>query len=365
MSEGTQEKKPALSPPPRITAPRSADPGAGRDGNHNPRTTRRLLHMAVLAALVLGLIGVFILLPRWQDRRQDDVVTTGTVREIETPTPQPRGPAAPTEDAALMTPSPTPIPTRVPTTVPTRPGNTNPPQPSAEERQYVEAMSEGLAALNDRRWQDALEAFERAARFRPDAPEVTDGRARARAGQRQETIADGLRRARELEQTEAWREAERAYSAVLALDPESADALEGQGATETRADLDERIEFHLANPARLSSSEVFADAAAALAEALETVPSGTRLESQIARLEHLLELVSTPVTVILESDHQTEVVVYRVGRLGTFTRRELHLMPGAYTVVGSRDGYRDVRLQLVVTPGSPPDPLMVRCTEGL
>jgi hypothetical protein len=321
--------------------------------------------MAVLAALVLGLIGVFVLLPRWQDQRQDDIVIAGTVRETETPTPKPHGPAAAAEATALMTPSPTPAPTEVPTTVPSPPRNTIPPQPSAEERQYVEAMSKGLAALNDRRWRDALAAFERAARFRPDAPEVADGRARARAGQRQETIADGLRQARELEQREAWREAERAYSEILALDPEAAAALEGLGAAETRADLDEKIEYHLANPGRLSNPEVFADAAAALDEALETVPSGTRLESQIASLEHLLELASTPVTVILESDHQTDILVYRVGRLGTFTRRELHLKPGAYTVVGSRDGYRDVRLQLVVTPGSPPEPLMVRCTEGL
>jgi hypothetical protein len=69
--------------------------------------------------------------------------------------------------------------------------------------------------------------------------------------------------------------------------------------------------------------------------------------------------------VVLESDAATEVMVYRVGRLGTFTRHELKLKPGTYTVVGSRPGYRDVRLQLVVTPGPPPMPLVIRCTESL
>jgi tetratricopeptide (TPR) repeat protein len=226
-------------------------------------------------------------------------------------------------------------------------------------------MSDGLAALNDGRWQDALAAFDRAAHVKPDAPEVADGRARARAGQRQETVGDGLRRARDFEQREAWRDAERAYSAILTIDPESAAALEGRETAETRATLDEKIVYHLANPGRLSNPGVLADAVAALDEALEAEPSGPRLESQVARLEHLLERAATPVTVILESDHQTEVTVYRVGRLGTFTRRELHLKPGAYTIVGSRDGFRDVRLQLVVNPGSPPKPLVVRCTEGL
>jgi tetratricopeptide (TPR) repeat protein len=226
-------------------------------------------------------------------------------------------------------------------------------------------MSEGLTALENRRWQAAQSAFEQASRLQPDAPEVADGLARAKAGQRLETIADGIRRAREHERDEAWREAEKTYSAVLAIDPESAAALDGRSRTDERATLDEQLEFHLATPGRLSTPKVFSDAASALEEALDTVPSGPRLESQIARLEALLEQASTPVAVVLESDEYTDVVVYRVGRLGTFSRRELNLKPGAYTVVGSRDGFRDVRLRLVVPPGSPPKPLVVKCTERL
>jgi hypothetical protein len=226
-------------------------------------------------------------------------------------------------------------------------------------------MSDGLAALEDRQWLAAQDAFSRASRLRPDAPEVTDGLARARAGQRRESVADSLRRARGFEENEAWREAEKMYAAVLAIDPESAPALDGAKRTKTRADLDEKLEFHLANPGRLATQTVFDDAASVLEEALETVPSGVRLERQIASLETVLERASTPVAVVLESDASTEVMVYRVGRLGTFMRRELNLKPGAYTVVGSRPGYRDVRLQLVVTPGSPPKPLVIRCTERL
>jgi len=152
---------------------------------------------------------------------------------------------------------------------------------------------------------------------------------------------------------------------VLAIDPESAVALAGRQRAEVRAALDEKLEYHLANPTRLGTPAVFDDAADCLEEALETVPSGPRLESQIARLEVVLERASTPVPVILESDAMTEVMVYRVGRLGTFTRRELALKPGTYTVVGSRAGYRDVRVQLVVTPGSPPKPFVVQCAERL
>jgi tetratricopeptide (TPR) repeat protein len=319
--------------------------------------------------MVFGLVGVFVLLPRWQDQRQSSLANGEAVegaRSPDSPTPTTPEPVA-NADSTISEPHPipTPILTPTPRPVPASPRNTPRRQQSTAERQYIAAMSEGLTALENRRWQAAQSAFEQASRLRPDAPEVADGLARAKAGRRLETIADGIRRARENERNEAWREAEKTYSAVLAIDPESAEALDGRSRTDLRATLDEKLEFHIATPGRLSTAKVFADAASALEEALDTVPSGPRLESQIARLEALLTRASTPVAVVLESDEYTDVVVHRVGRLGTFSRRELNLKPGAYTVVGSRDGYRDVRLRLVVPPGSPPKPLAVKCTERL
>jgi hypothetical protein len=239
------------------------------------------------------------------------------------------------------------------------------PRQTAEDRQFVEAMSAGLAALENRQWLAAQDAFSRASRLRPDAPEVDDGLTRARAGQRRELASESLRRARGFEENEAWREAEKMYLAVLAIEPASAPALDGVKRTKTRADLDEKLEFHLANPGRLATQSVFEDAASTLEEALETRPSGPRLERQIAALESVLARASTPVAVILESDDSTDVTVYRIGRLGTFVRRELNLRPGTYTVVGSRPGYRDVRVQLNVTPDTPSKPLVIKCSERL
>jgi len=367
MSDGKDKVR--LQPPPRVPAASTSDPGADSTAGHRSTSPGRpAVRAAVAAAMILGLIGVFVLLPRWQEQRQSRDADGNEVQELER-SPQISTPAtldpSPVTDNAVTEPSPLPTPTYSPRPAPVRPHNTPPRRPSVADHQYVEAMSRGLAALENHQWLAAQDAFAQASRLRPDAPEVADGLARARAGQRRESVADSLRRASDFEQNEAWREAEGMYSAVLAIDPESAPALDGRKRTETRADLDEKLEFHLANPGRLATTTVFDDATSALEEALETVPSGPRLERQIARLEAALEHASTPVTVVLESDASTEVMVYRVGSLGTFTRRELNLKPGAYTVVGSRPGYRDVRLQLVVTPGSPPKPLVVRCTESL
>ena len=364
---GDGNDKPKLQPPPRVPAGGNPDSGVGTTSGRGSSTPgRRIVRVAVLIAMVLGLIGVFLMLPRWQEQRQKRIAGGGEMPELAPtpgiPTPATQG-QSPAGDSTISEPSPLPTPIHTPRPATAR--NTTQRQPSAAESQYIEAMSQGLAALENHQWYAAQDAFARASRIRPDAPEVADGLARARAGQRRESVADSLRRAREFEHNEAWREAEKMYSAVLAIDPESAPALDGNKRAGTRADLDEKLEFHLANPGRLSAATVFDDASSSLEEARETAPSGPRLETQIARLEALLKLASTPVAVVLESDAATEVMVYRVGRLGTFTRHELSLKPGTYTVVGSRPGYRDVRLQLVVTPGPPPMPLVIRCTESL
>ena len=57
--------------------------------------------------------------------------------------------------------------------------------------------------------------------------------------------------------------------------------------------------------------------------------------------------------------------MYQVGRFGTFENHELDLIPGTYTVLGTRSGYRDVRLSLVIRPGVEPAPFMVRCEDKI
>ena len=69
--------------------------------------------------------------------------------------------------------------------------------------------------------------------------------------------------------------------------------------------------------------------------------------------------------IALESDNQTQVVIHRVGQLGVFDHREIDLMPGTYTVMGTRVGYRDVRREITVLPGKALPPLVVRCEDRI
>ena len=55
----------------------------------------------------------------------------------------------------------------------------------------------------------------------------------------------------------------------------------------------------------------------------------------------------------------------RIGRLGAFERKDMELLPGRYTVVGVRPGYRDVRRELTLLPGNAAPTLVIRCEEPI
>jgi hypothetical protein len=92
---------------------------------------------------------------------------------------------------------------------------------------------------------------------------------------------------------------------------------------------------------------------------------GPVLTGQVSTVERLIADAETPMRVALASDNQTEVTIYRVGRLGAFERKDMELLPGRYTVVGVRPGYRDVRRELTLLPGSAAPTLVIRCEEPI
>lgn len=235
----------------------------------------------------------------------------------------------------------------------------------ASEIAFTDAMSEAVAALNRSDFAAARVAFERARAIKPAAPDVADGLKAVEEGERLQKIAEHRERAAELERQEAWRAAEREYQSVLAIDDTIRFAREGKARATTRAALSEKLEFHITHPERLSDADVLEEASSLLEDAKAVAGAGPKLEQQVVRLADLVSEYSTPVQVRLLSDGKTEVVVYRIGTLGKFDSHALVLRPGTYTVVGRREGFRDVRHRLVVSAEAPPEPLMVRCEEEI
>ena len=79
----------------------------------------------------------------------------------------------------------------------------------------------------------------------------------------------------------------------------------------------------------------------------------------------MLQIAAIPVQVEFRSDNLTEVVIYKVGSLGTFQSRTIDLKPGRYVAVGSRAGFRDVRREFTVSPQGMGTPIVMNCEEPI
>ncbi len=230
---------------------------------------------------------------------------------------------------------------------------------------YAKAVGAGFAALGAGRLDEAHDAFVKARALKPNGAEASEGLKRVGAALTARGFASMRQRAVGLEAQERWEEAERAYDDVLAADPSLAFAQEGKARTSSRAELSVRLQQLLDRPDRLASPGVREDARALLETARAQAPQGPVIRSQIARLEILLPGFDKPVRLSLLSDNSTQVVIPSIGSFGAFSRRDIELRPGKYTVVGTRYGFRDVRREITVAPGQEVQTIKVTCSEPI
>lgn len=230
---------------------------------------------------------------------------------------------------------------------------------------FASAMAQGYSALAATNYSQARDAFEAARRIRPDAPEI--GQALRQIEQEQRTGAIGvkLQQAQRYESQEKWTDALKEYRSVLELDSTVAAANDGVARTAPRATLNEQLELYLTQPERLFSQSVRVVAKETLAKASGIANPGPILSRQLKTLGEWLARADVPVPVALRSDNITQVTIFRVGALGAFEQRSLELVPGSYTLVGTRPGYRDVRRELSVRPGAAPEPVVIRCEDKI
>ena len=230
---------------------------------------------------------------------------------------------------------------------------------------YSVAMSRGFADAAAGRSEEARAAFNQALGLRPGAREARDAIAALDQGQKASALELLEARALGAEGDERWDEALAAWREAAKLEPTLESAREGIARATPRAELQRRIDALTSQPEKLWDPAGRAEARTLIATAAGAGNPRERLAAAAAELDRLAKAAESPVHLRLESDGLTQVVIYRVGQYGAFDSREVELLPGRYTVVGTRTGYRDVRRELVLPPGSPPAPVVVRCEEPI
>ena len=230
---------------------------------------------------------------------------------------------------------------------------------------YSAAMSRGFADLAKGRSNAARAAFQQALALRPSSQEARDALAALDQGQRAQALRLLEARARSAESDERWDEALTAWREAAVLEASLESAREGIARSTPRAELQRRIEALNQQSERLWDAAGRAEARSLVATAAATGNPRQRLAAAASELERLVAGAQSPVRLRLQSDGVTQVTIYRVGQYGSFSERDVELLPGRYTVVGTRNGYRDVRREVVLPPGVTATAVVVRCEEPI
>ena len=233
------------------------------------------------------------------------------------------------------------------------------------DRNFNEKMSAGFNALQNKQYTQARQAFTSALKLKPKSVE-----ARSAINQTRHTIttlninsllADG----RKLETQERWHDALSKYENALELNPNLAEAQEGQKRSAIRKTIHDKLQKILDNPERLYDKEVYLETVAFHKKLSGLSSPGPVLSKQLSNLETKLEKAIKPVTVRFQSDNLTRIILYRVGALGYFLDKEISVSPGRYVAVGQRDGYRDVRVEFMVDPDKPTETVRIQAQEKI
>ncbi|HHD63626.1 MAG TPA: hypothetical protein ENK96_04530 [Desulfobulbaceae bacterium] len=232
-----------------------------------------------------------------------------------------------------------------------------------QDREFNAAMARFLQALAEKKEKVARNALARAVKLRPQSPLVADGKRQLRQLVTEQTLERLQRNYGQAVMSEQWQQAMDFCVQALKVDPQAAFALVGREKAGRRLALDKALRNIIRHPLRLQEEAVLTEVRQILAAARAVIEPGPELSRQIAAVDTLLVRAARQVEVVLQSDNATEVVMYRIGRLGRFSRRTLRLRPGRYTIVGSRPGFRDVRREFEVRSDGKQQFLQIRCTE--
>ena len=238
-------------------------------------------------------------------------------------------------------------------------------QVTRTEIEFDTRMSEGFEAIAVGDYFAARAAFRVAKQLMPESTEPADGLLQVDQGLRLNQITTLEMEAQALEQDEHWDAVVQTYEEILKVDNTLSFATEGLSRARKMSALHTRLDQLIAEPDKLSMPALMQDATMLVVDITTRPDVGARLGQQRDELSRLLKRAATPLTVPLVSDNVTQVTIYKIGRLGNFMRKEVSLRPGTYVVVGSRAGYRDVRMEFRVAPEIDMQPVIVQCEEPI
>ncbi len=233
------------------------------------------------------------------------------------------------------------------------------------QQDFSDAMSRAFGAFAERNYTAARRHFIRAQKILPDSAEPADGLLQVQQAGNRDRINEHRQQAEEFLASWHWQSAITEYEAALTIDPTLVFASRGITRASALIALEASLEGYLSNPGLMQEDKALGKARETLVAASRTEPKPDKWLSYIDTLARLISNARIPIPVTFISDNKTAITVYKVGRFGLLTSKQLALIPGDYTVVGKRPGYRDVRHNFTLRSGQASAPIEIICSEKI
>lgn len=231
------------------------------------------------------------------------------------------------------------------------------------DRNHRRAITTGLTALDRNDGENAKRAFETALKLKPGSKEAHTGLERAEKILTSQNITVLLASANQAAANEDWEASSNVFAQILRVDPTVNEAIKGKATINELLGIETEILGLLGAGHRLSSAAVFDHAEDVLESAKRMATTRPRLKKSADRLTALMRDMRQPTEVVLRSDGKTAISIQRHGSLGVLDERLISLLPGKYAVVGTRNGYRDVRLEIEISPYDERQNIVIICNE--
>ena len=226
------------------------------------------------------------------------------------------------------------------------------------QQEFTKWISQALHAVEAQDLESAQQLLGKAKRLLPDHPAVKDLGKQVDELVTQQQVLVLKDKAEKLEIQETWAEAHTVWLEMKALDSAAPWIQEG---------LEQSLRWKLEEEkiSRASKNLQSAQAALWVKELKVRKKWPPKLDAKALKVVEQWTLATTPVSVLLISDYETQIQVAKIGRWKPFREKEVILKPGSYVAKGIRMGYRDVRESFVVKPGQQNLKIEVICRERI
>lgn len=244
-----------------------------------------------------------------------------------------------------------------------------------KNKEFKKNIAQLIVALDTSDLKQAQTSWHRAQKLYPDDSVIKELKQRLDTLQKTQIIQANIAGAQKNQKKEQWYAALKAYKNILKLDPNSNIAVLNIERVKQYITINQSLDAIINSPQRLQNDLVYENSKAIVSSIkaqlnrrnsiLYPLKKTPLLNKKIQSAEKIVKDASKIITVQLTSDNKTDVVIYKVGKFGKFINKTLTLRPGIYTIVGSRDGYKDFRKDQKITAEKNNISIKVVCKETI